>query len=314
MKRREFLAAASCGAVASALPNLVLADPTGSEFDGKSPNLSSRARLRISSQAGLIPGNSIAEKAEFCRKCGIEALELNNALFQNPEQTRKELDDAGILPSILCGAGPCSLICSDDASRHAAGIDAIKRAIEGTHILGCLGFILVPAFNGSTKLSHQDIRKALVDTLPPLAQLAGEAGTAIIFEPLNRGENSFLRLVSDGAAIARDIAEQCTGAGKEGIKTMGDFYHMSIEETDMMGAFISGGKYLQHVHLAGGPTDPRRTIPGQNQTRFVEGFRGLKYIGYDKFCSFECSVRGDRESEIAKSCDFLRREWELAVI
>ena len=297
MKRREFITAASLAAAASVLPNLVLADTTDTTFDGKSANQSARARLRISSQAGLIPGNSIAEKADFCRKCGIEALELNNSHLQKPEQTRKELADAGILPSILCGAGPVSLICSEDTSKHAEGIDALKRAIEGTRIMGCLGFILVPAFHGRTKLSHQDIRKALVDILPPLAQMAGEAGTSIIFEPLNRGENSFLRLVADGAAIARDIAEQCTGAGKEGIKTMGDFYHMSIEETDMMGAFISGGKYLQHVHLAGGPTDPRRTIPGQNQTRF-----------------FECSVKGDKTVEIPKACDFLRREWELAEI
>lgn len=95
---------------------------------------------------------------------------------------------------------------------------------------------------------------------------------------------------------------------------MGDFYHMSIEETDMMGAFISGGKYLAHVHLAGGLSKPTRHLPGQNLSRFVEGFRGLKYIGYDKFCSFECGVRGDHEVEIPKSIEFLKKEWELAVI
>ena len=93
-----------------------------------------------------------------------------------------------------------------------------------------------------------------------------------------------------------------------------DVIALSIEETDMMGAFISGGKYLAHVHLAGGLSDPKRSIPGQNQSRFVEGFRGLKYIGYDRFCSFECGVRGDREVEIPKAVAFLKREWELAVV
>ncbi|MDO4574127.1 MAG: sugar phosphate isomerase/epimerase family protein [Planctomycetia bacterium] len=311
MKRRSFLIAAG---LAATLSGQVHADPTDSEYDGKSANQSAKARLRLSSQAPLIPGKTIAEKAAFCKKCGIEALELNYGTYRDTRQARKELDDAGLVPSILHGVGPCGLICSDDTSQHAKGIETIQRAIEAAHLLGGLGFLLVPAFHGTTKLSHQEIRKALLDTLPPLAQMAGEAGTSIIFEPLNRGENSFLRLVSDGAALARDIAEQCTGAGKNGIKTMGDFYHMAIEETDMMGAFISGGKYLQHVHLAGGPSDPRRTLPGQNATRFVEGFRGLKYIGYDKFCSFECGVKGDKEIEIPKACAFLRREWELAEI
>ena len=31
---------------------------------------------------------------------------------------------------------------------------------------------------------------------------------------------------------------------------MGDFYHMFIEETSDLGAFISGGSRVHHVHLA----------------------------------------------------------------
>ena len=52
----------------------------------------------------------------------------------------------------------------------------------------------------------------------------------------------------------------------------------------------------------------------QNKSRFVEGFRGLKYIGYTGPCSFECGVHGDPLVEIPKSLDFLRKEWELAII
>ena len=78
---------------------------------------------------------------------------------------------------------------------------------------------------------------------------------------------------------------------------MGDFYHMFIEETSDLGAFISGGAYLHHVHLA----SRIRVLPGQDDRQFVDGFRGLKLIGYQDFCSFECGCRGDREVEIPKS-------------
>ena len=52
-----------------------------------------------------------------------------------------------------------------------------------------------------------------------------------------------------------------------------------------MGAFISAGKYLQHVHVA---SRKRRSMPGEDgeADNYVEGFRGLKMIGYDKFVSF----------------------------
>ena len=57
-----------------------------------------------------------------------------------------------------------------------------------------------------------------------------------MLEPLRRNETPFLRQVADGASIARDIGPGCT--------VMGDFWHMGLEETSFMGAFISGGDLL----------------------------------------------------------------------
>jgi sugar phosphate isomerase/epimerase len=83
---------------------------------------------------------------------------------------------------------------------------------------------------------------------------------------------------------------------------------MFIEETSDLGAFISGGKYVHHVHLA----SRKRVLPGQDERSFVEGFKGLKHIGFQDFCSLECGVQGDREVEIPKSVRFLREQWEMA--
>ena len=124
-------------------------------------------------------------------------------------------------------------------------------------------------------------------------------------------EAYFLRQVADGASIARDVLKL---AGLEsGIGVMGDFYHMDAEETSQMGAFISGGSYLRHVHLAGGVENPRRTFPGENNMTFVDGFRGLKYIGYQGYCSFECGcANSDREAAFKQSIEFLRSQWDEA--
>jgi len=89
---------------------------------------------------------------------------------------------------------------------------------------------------------------------------------------------------------------------------MGDFYHMYKEETSDMGAFVSAGDRLHHIHLA----SRTRKMPGQDERSFVDGFRGLKLIGYQDYCSFECGCKGDKMVEIPKACDFLRKQWEEA--
>ena len=96
-----------------------------------------------------------------------------------------------------------------------------------------------------------------------------------------------------------------------GVRCMGDFWHMTWEETSDMGAFISAGKYLQHVHVA---SRKRRSMPGEDgeADNYVEGFRGLKMIGYDKFVSFECGCQGDRDVLLPAALQLLREQWEQA--
>ena len=187
--------------------------------------------------------------------------------------------------------------------KRAGAIEKFKRVITAAGALGSTGVVYVPAFNGETKLDNREIRKILVDTLPEIGEHAVQAGTRVVMEPLNHKEAFFLRLVADGAAIARDCKSP-------GICVMGDFYHMNIEETSDLGAFISAGPALHHVHLA----SRTRVLPGQDDRSFVEGFRGLKWIGYHDFCSFECNVRGDRMVEIPKSMAFLREQSAQGIV
>jgi sugar phosphate isomerase/epimerase len=91
---------------------------------------------------------------------------------------------------------------------------------------------------------------------------------------------------------------------------MGDFFHMCREETSDCGAFLSAGPYLHHVHLA----SRRRNLPGQDDRSFVDGFRGLKMIGFQDFCSLECGVKGKADAEIPKAFRFLEQQWKEATI
>ena len=165
------------------------------------------------------------------------------------------------------------------------GVEDLKRALETAAELNSTGVIYVPAFKHETKRTNQEIRQLLVDEFPAIGEFAVSVNSRVLLEPLNRGEAFFLRQLADAASICRDI-------NSPGVQMMGDFYHMFIEETSDLGAFISAGDYLHHVHLA----SRTRVLPGQDERSFVDGFRGLKLIGYQDFCSLECGVKGDREA------------------
>ena len=78
-----------------------------------------------------------------------------------------------------------------------------------------------------------------------------------------------------------------------------------------MGAFISGGEYLQHVHVA---SRKRRSMPGEDgdADNYINGFKGLKMIGYNNYVSFECGCQGDRNVVVPTAVKLLREQWEQA--
>jgi len=308
MNRREFvLSTAVLGTGLAVMNGVTFATNRTPKGEAIVENRKKEAKLRLSSQLGVIPGKTTEEKLEKMVKWGFDGVELSGDAGSNIKPYLKPVKDSGLPVSAICWGACNGDLVSDDKSKRQGGIDALKKALDHAGEIGAVGVIYVPAFNGMTKLNNKEIRDILMDILPAIGEHAVAAKTHVLLEPLNRGEAFFLRQVADGASIARD-------SKSEGIAVMGDFYHMAIEETDDMGAFISGGDFLKHVHLAGGPQNPSRTIPGQNSRRFVDGFRGLKYIGYNQFCSFECGVEGDRDVEIPKSMAFLKAEWDLAVI
>ena len=68
MKRRDFFTVSVSAVAAASASSLVKADSTTDEWDGKSANQSCKARLRISSQMGVIPGDNDGEKLEKMKK------------------------------------------------------------------------------------------------------------------------------------------------------------------------------------------------------------------------------------------------------
>ncbi len=302
MDRRSFLGSAAAGIAGAA----VLSTPAGlltSCATGTSRK--SSPELKLSFQEGTAPGESLNEKFDYMEKLGIVGFEPHGKqLLKRAEEFRQALNGRNIKVSAIC-AGFDGFILAEDPAVKALFDSSMRELIAAAGEIGSTGVIMVPAFNGQKpcRPHTMETRDYLCEQLHELGEYALKHNTTVILEPLNRREAFYLRLVSDAAAICRD-------ADSEGVRCMGDFWHMQ-EETSDYAAFISAGKYLQHVHVA---SRGQRRMPGEDGQldNYIEGMRALKELDYQNYISFECGTDADREIVVPAAVELLRSQWEQA--
>ncbi|MCD7915653.1 MAG: sugar phosphate isomerase/epimerase [Tannerellaceae bacterium] len=266
----------------------------------------SKAELNLSFQEGIAPGETLHEKLDFMEKHGVVGFEPGGGgLAGRVNELKEALRDRNIKVSAIC-AGFQGFILSEEPAVRKQCMDTMKEIITAAGELGSTGVIIVPAFNQQlpVKPHTQETRDFLCEQFNEMGTFAAQHGTTVILEPLNRGEAFYLRQVADAASICRDI-------NNPGVRCMGDFWHMTFEETSDMGAFLSGGDYLQHVHVA---SRKRRSMPGEDGEAdcYINGFKGLKMLNYTNYVSFECGCQGDHNVVVPAALELLREQWKKA--
>ncbi|MEG1649216.1 MAG: sugar phosphate isomerase/epimerase family protein [Rikenellaceae bacterium] len=306
MNRKEFLK--STLAVAAMAATLSPMNVFASGKEAPKPDKKDKDQiLKLSFGEGTAPGKTLEERLDFMDKHHIVGLEPNGGnLGKRINEFNQLLSGRDIKIGAIC-AGFQGFILAEDAAVRKQFDDTIREIIAAAGVLKSVGVVMVPAFNGQKPcMPHTaDTRKFLVEQLAKLGEYARSQGTTIILEPLNRGEAHYLRQVADAASLCRDTKEA-------GVKCMGDFWHMTSEEASDYGALHSAGKeYLQHIHIA---SRARRCMPGEDGEvdNYINGFKALKEVGYDKFVSFECGSKGDKAVTVPAAIELLRAQWKKA--
>ncbi|HBT84708.1 MAG: TIM barrel protein [Fermentimonas sp.] len=302
LDRRKFLKTTIAGSAALAVGGCNSFASTKT----KEANVTGNAKLNISFQEGTAPGANLKEKFDFMEEHNVVGFEPHGKpLLQRKEEFKEALKGRNIKVSAVC-AGFDGFILSTDPEVRKLCRDTMAQLIIAAGEFESTGVIIVPAFNSQVPvMPHtQETRDFLCEQFDEMGTFAQQHGTTVILEPLNRREAFYLRQVSDAASICRDI-------NNPGVTCLGDFWHMTWEETSDMAAFISAGEYLQHVHMA---SRKRRSMPGEDgeADNYVNGFKGLKMIGYDKYVSFECGLQGEREVVVPAALELLRKQWDEA--
>ena len=304
--RRNFIRTIGIGGALATVGGLSLNScKPGTEPAKKTEEKSSeKPALNLCLQEGVTPGATLAEKLDFLDANGIHGFEVGGGkLASRVSEIQKALSNRKIRITAICAGFEGWLIASEAKDRKKC-MDTSKEILVAGAALGSYGMILVPGFNGQQpSLPYVEARAVLIDQLKELGEFAAKNNTSVILEPLNRSEAWFLRLVADAAAICRDV-------NSPGITCMGDFWHMTAEETNDMAAFLSAGTYLNHVHMASRKT---RNTPGEDEgDNYVNGFKGLKMLNYKHYVSFECGTKGDKKIAIPAAIKLLHEQWEQA--
>ncbi|HLW09360.1 MAG TPA: TIM barrel protein [Fermentimonas sp.] len=300
--RRNFIKTSLAGSAALAIGGCNSVASSKTNLTDKSLN----AKLNISFQEGTAPGANLKEKFDFMEEHGVVGFEPHGKpLLERKEEFKEALKGRDIKVSAIC-AGFDGFILSTDPEIRKLCRDSMEQLIIAAGEIESTGVIIVPAFNAQVPvMPHtQETRDFLCEQFDEMGTLAQQHGTTVILEPLNRREAFYLRQLADAASICRDI-------NNPGVTCLGDFWHMTWEETSDYAAFITAGEYLQHVHIA---SRKRRSMPGEDgeADNYVDGFKGLKKIGYDKYVSFECGCKGDREVVVPAALELMRKQWEEA--
>lgn len=307
--RRKFIRTSLAGATVATLSTsgLLASCSLAPKTEDVVKGTPTQGELKLSFQEGIAPGKDLNEKFDFMEELGIVGFEPSGrGLADRVAEIKAALNGRNIKVSAIC-AGFKGFILSTDSAIRQECMDTMKEIIVAAGELGSTGVIIVPAFNHQAPvLPHtMETRDFLCEQFNEMGNFAKEHGTTVIFEPLNRKEAFYMRQIADAASICRDI-------NNDGVRCMGDFWHMTHEETSDMGAFLSAGKYLQHVHVA---SRGSRKMPGEDGEldNYINGFTALKMLNYDKYVSFECGLKGEDRATIVKNAvTLLREQWEQA--
>ena len=258
----------------------------------------------LSVQDRLLPGGSIREKFHNARRYGFDAIELSAPPVADHA---REASAAGITVSALCAGYRGWLIDPDPEGIQLARSD-IKRLLELGADLGT-GDIVIPIYGRTRNLpdngtgrTREDDEDLFLEGMRDLAAHAERVGGVLFLEAINRYENDLCVKVADSLRYRQMI-------GSPAVRTMGDVFHMNIEEADLGAALEEAGDSLGYVHLA----DSQRLEPGQGHLDFASVFAALERIAYRGYASLGCHLSGDPEEVLPRSVEFLRAQFEVGV-
>ncbi|MGC9200211.1 MAG: TIM barrel protein [Acidobacteriaceae bacterium] len=177
--------------------------------------------------------------------------------------------------------GPVTL-----ADPHAtqALLDQLEKHVKLAEQLHCRQIILTSGCR-VPGLSPEAERKAMLENLSRVAELASRKGVQVVIEPIDLLEapKASLNSVTDAFEIVRSI-------GSQNLMVLYDFYHEQRGAGNLLEKLEKNIDWVGLVHVA---DVPGRHQPGTGEINYDNIYRKLAELRYEKFIAMEFYPIGD---------------------
>jgi D-psicose/D-tagatose/L-ribulose 3-epimerase len=231
-------------------------------------------------------GDDVAPYLETAARLGFDAVELSllGTDAGTARRLRERSRELGLALTCTTGLAPAQDVTSDDPAVRAAGVAALRRALQVTHDLGAellCGVVYAPW--GVRRGDRRGERWArAVDALAAVAGDAASLGVTLGIEAINRYETDLVNTAAQAVALAVAVDHPRVGV-------LLDTYHLNVEEKRVGDAIRLAGARLVHLHVV----ENDRGVPGSGHIPWDDVVAALRDIGYDRGATLEMFVQAD---------------------
>ena len=264
--------------------------------------------MKIACTDAMVPGNSLTIKAENLKKWGFDGI----AVFSDFQSWNEKKMEELLSLQERTGVKPCEFVFMDPVYGHLMDTDlkvktkAVQMYKEAIRVCKKIGAISemefdygpqnpLPLFDPYRQMTGEEER-GFLQVLQELGEEAEGSSAYILIEPINRYETKYLTRIQDCLTLFKKVKLSNIGI-------LADFFHLSIEESDLPASIRNAGSFIKHVHLG----DSNRLLPGYGHTDWKACFAALKDIGFNGFVNLECGIPGNPEIELPKTARYLQQ-------
>ena len=226
-------------------------------------------------------------QADIAAKAGYSGVELlGDYKTWKPEQLaafKAKLKSTGmVVDSMVTGGG--ALVNPDKLS---ALVDSVSASIPFARDFGCSQFILTagPSLAGQAPDAK---RNAIVEALKRVSDATAKDNIEVLLEPIDLLErkDSAVTSVVEGFDIVREVA-------RPNIRVLYDFYHEQRGAGNLLQKLDGNLDLVGLVHIA---DVPKRTEPGTGEVNYINIYKRLAEMKYNRWIAMEFYPTGDAVS------------------
>jgi sugar phosphate isomerase/epimerase len=243
---------------------------------------------------------SLEESMRSAKDLGFDAIEIfppSPEYFQTIDAAKLARQIGLEIAAVGTGAGwlkhKLSLADADPLVRARAMEFLSSMLVAATQLQApmIIGSMQGRSGPGATKAQA---KAHLREGLERLDADAKAIGGNILYEPLNRYETDQCNTLAQGTELIRGLSST---------KLLADWFHMNIEEADMVESILKAGTAIGHVHFA----DTNRLAVGSGHLSAQPLIDALGQIGYRGFLSAEVFPLPDSQKAAERTIESFKQ-------